>query len=63
MCANECGFVLAGAHVYPFERASFDAAFSRFGVMFFTDPVVALVNIRRSLSRMLASPSSAGEHR
>jgi SAM-dependent methyltransferase len=27
----------------------FDAAFSRFGVMFFSDPVVAFANIRRSL--------------
>jgi ubiquinone/menaquinone biosynthesis C-methylase UbiE len=27
----------------------FDAAFSRFGVMFFGDPVVAFANIRRSL--------------
>ncbi len=29
----------------------FDAAFSRFGVMFFSDPVAALGNIRRSLRR------------
>jgi SAM-dependent methyltransferase len=28
----------------------FDAAFSRFGVMFFSDPVVAFANIRRSLN-------------
>jgi len=30
-------------------RAVFDAAFSRFGVMFFSDPVAALFEIRRSL--------------
>lgn len=42
-------FVHADAQVYPFEPASFDAAFSRFGVMFFTDPVAAFVNICRSL--------------
>jgi SAM-dependent methyltransferase len=42
-------FVQADAQAYPFEPASFDAAFSRFGVMFFTDPTAAFVNIRRSL--------------
>jgi SAM-dependent methyltransferase len=42
-------FVQADAQVYPFEPASFDAAFSRFGVMFFTDPTAAFSNIRRSL--------------
>jgi SAM-dependent methyltransferase len=42
-------FVQADAQVFPFEPASFDAAFSRFGVMFFADPVAAFVNIRRSL--------------
>ena len=31
-------FVQADAEVFPFEPASFDAAFSRFGVMFFVDP-------------------------
>jgi len=42
-------FVQADAQVFPFEPASFDAAFSRFGVMFFTDPAAAFSNIRRSL--------------
>jgi SAM-dependent methyltransferase len=42
-------FVEADAQVYPFEPASFDAAFSRFGVMFFADPIAAFINIRRSL--------------
>src|SRR5947208_3650291 len=42
-------FVQADAQVFPFEPASFDAAFSRFGVMFFADPVAAFINIRRSL--------------
>ena len=41
--------VQADAQVYPFEPGSFDAAFSRFGVMFFADPTAAFVNIRRSL--------------
>jgi SAM-dependent methyltransferase len=42
-------FVRADAQLYPFEPASFDAAFSRFGVMFFADPVAAFGNIHRSL--------------
>jgi SAM-dependent methyltransferase len=42
-------FVQADAQVFPFEPASFDAAFSRFGVMFFLDPAAAFINIRRSL--------------
>jgi SAM-dependent methyltransferase len=42
-------FVHADAQAFAFEPASFDAAFSRFGVMFFTDPPAAFINIRRSL--------------
>src|SRR5450432_2854389 len=42
-------FVQADAQLFPFEPASFDAAFSRFGVMFFADPAAAFINIRRSL--------------
>jgi SAM-dependent methyltransferase len=40
---------LADAATYPFRAAEFDLAFSRFGVMFFGDPVTAFANIRRSL--------------
>src|SRR5262245_33143794 len=42
-------FIHADAAVFPFEPASFDAAYSRFGVMFFADPTAAFANIRRSL--------------
>jgi SAM-dependent methyltransferase len=42
-------FIAGDAQVFPFDEASFDAAFSRFGVMFFADPVAAFVNIRRAL--------------
>ena len=42
-------FIQADAQSFPFEPASFDAAFSRFGVMFFADPSAAFINIRRSL--------------
>jgi SAM-dependent methyltransferase len=34
---------------YPFEPGSFDVAISRFGVMFFSDPIAAFANIARSL--------------
>ena len=34
---------------YPFEAGMFDIVFSRFGVMFFVDPVVAFSNIRTGL--------------
>src|SRR4029077_17232701 len=44
-------FVQADAQTFPFEPASFDAAFSRFGGMFFADPTAAFRNIRRSLRR------------
>jgi ubiquinone/menaquinone biosynthesis C-methylase UbiE len=44
-------FVLADATVYSFDAASFDLLTSRFGVMFFADPVVSFVNLRRALKR------------
>jgi len=37
------------AQTFPFEPGAFDAAFSRFGVMFFDDPTAAFANIRRAL--------------
>jgi SAM-dependent methyltransferase len=42
-------FVQGDAQEYPFEPRSLDAAFSRFGVMFFADPTAAFINIRRGL--------------
>jgi SAM-dependent methyltransferase len=39
----------ADAAAHSFERGRFDLAFSRFGVMFFDDPVAAFANIRRAL--------------
>jgi len=41
-------FIQADAQVYPFEEASFDLLVSRFGVMFFDDPVRAFSNLRRA---------------
>ena len=42
-------FEVGDATTFPFEAKSFDLAFSRFGVMFFGDPVAAFTNIRRAL--------------
>ena len=42
-------FAQADAQVHPFDPASFDAVISRFGVMFFADPVAAFANVRRAL--------------
>jgi SAM-dependent methyltransferase len=42
-------FLQADAQTHRFEPATFDAAFSRFGVMFFADPAVAFANIRAAL--------------
>ena len=44
-------FVLADATVYPFEPESFDVLASRFGVMFFADPVLSFANLRKALRR------------
>jgi SAM-dependent methyltransferase len=42
-------FVLADATVHPFGPASFDLLASRFGVMFFADPVLSFANMRKAL--------------
>jgi SAM-dependent methyltransferase len=42
-------FVLADATVYPFVPAGFDLLVSRFGVMFFAEPVLSFANMRRAL--------------
>ena len=42
-------FLNADAQTHGFEPAAFDLAFSRFGVMFFDDPVAAFANILTAL--------------
>jgi SAM-dependent methyltransferase len=42
-------FERADAQVHPFEPASHDVVISRFGAMFFGDPVAAFTNIARGL--------------
>ena len=44
-------FILADAAAHVFAPASFDVLASRFGVMFFVDPVGAFVNLRGALRR------------
>src|SRR5579872_6560608 len=41
-------FLCANAQIHPFEAASFDMIISRFGVMFFDEPVRAFANLRRA---------------
>jgi SAM-dependent methyltransferase len=47
--APQTEFILGDAQSFAFPPKSFDAAFSRFGVMFFADPVAAFANIRKAL--------------
>ena len=42
-------FVVGDATTYPFKAAAYDLVFSRFGVMFFGDPVAAFKNLRHAL--------------
>lgn len=42
------GFVCADVQAHAFEPGSYDMLISRFGVMFFTDPILAFANLRRA---------------
>jgi SAM-dependent methyltransferase len=46
---SAASFLVADAQSYVFEPASFDLVTSRFGVMFFSDPVLAFANLRAAL--------------
>jgi len=48
-CSPQISFLHGDAEMYPFAAESFDAVFSRFGVMFFSDPISAFTNIHRAL--------------
>jgi ubiquinone/menaquinone biosynthesis C-methylase UbiE len=41
-------FICANAQTYAFEPATFDLIVSRFGIMFFDDPIAAFANLRRA---------------
>lgn len=47
--AANATFVVGDAAAHPFEAAGYDLVFSRFGVMFFGDPVAAFRNLRQAL--------------
>lgn len=46
---DNASFVVGDAATHTFQSAHYDLVFSRFGVMFFADPVAAFRNIRRAL--------------
>lgn len=46
---DQVRLLCADAQSHAFERASYDLLVSRFGVMFFSDPVAAFANLRRAL--------------
>ncbi|MGH8940228.1 MAG: class I SAM-dependent methyltransferase, partial [Actinomycetes bacterium] len=46
---TNAAFAQADAQVHPFEPAAYDIALSRFGTMFFADPVAAFDNINHAL--------------
>ena len=46
---ENASFVVGDAATHPFQAGHYDLVFSRFGVMFFADPVAAFRNIRRAL--------------
>jgi SAM-dependent methyltransferase len=43
-------FVIADAQTYRFGDGAFDVMISKFGVMFFDEPMTAFVNLRRALA-------------
>lgn len=47
--ADRIAFLRDDAQTASFEAGAFDVVFSRFGVMFFDDPVAAFANLRRAL--------------
>ncbi len=46
---SNVSFEQGDAQVHPFPQGAFDVVLSRFGVMFFADPVAAFANIGRAL--------------
>ena len=47
--ASNISFLTAHAQAHAFEADAYDLIFSRFGVMFFADPVAAFANLRSGL--------------
>jgi ubiquinone/menaquinone biosynthesis C-methylase UbiE len=47
--AHQAEIMLCDVSTYVFPANSFDLVFSRFGVMFFADPIATLANIRKAM--------------
>ena len=48
---NTAGFLEADAQIHDFGEGSYDAVFSRVGVMFFKSPITAFANLRRAVKQ------------
>ena len=48
---RNAAFEVGDAQIHPFKAATYDVALSRFGTMFFADPVAAFTNVARALRR------------
>ncbi len=62
--SSSARFVVADAQRHAFEPASYDMIVSRFGVMFFDDPIAAFKNLRRaatSRAELLCIPWRSAE--
>ncbi len=55
-------FIRANAQDHAFEPASFDAIVSRFGVMFFDDPIAAFTNLRRAATENAVFRATSWRH-
>ena len=49
--STPASFIRANAQTHPFEPGTFEMIISRFGVMFFDDPIRAFANLRRAATR------------
>lgn len=49
---SRASFIVASAETHEFEPESFDTVISRFGVMFFDDPVRAFQNLRQAAKEL-----------
>ncbi|MBL1086031.1 methyltransferase domain-containing protein [Streptomyces actinomycinicus] len=47
---TNASFLQGDAQAHPFDAGEFDTAISRYGVMFFADPVAAFANVHRALA-------------
>ena len=60
---SNADFMTCDLQIDKLEADKFDAAFSRFGVMFFDQPVVGFSNIRTAMKSAHRWPLCVGRHR